>query len=311
MPPNSPGPPEITQQGITFEFPTDEVFSLLDILTNLLQQSSQLFNLLQDNILHPNESEVAILCITVIHKNIKTISHQIGSLLPRSLQHMIHKAPRVLATILHDIEITHTRAWQHLSYPHTTSNRILIYKVLQSIQQVITYITSYQFPPEPDLPPHRPAYPSINTQVIHRPITILDPQILALRQNYYYVLSPEPIEMTTFQESNMDTASSNGVSSPTRSVATTVVTVEHSLEAIANVIQELEMDDPPSQPVGGFVTPTIVQTKSSTYCHRFAIYRRNTGAQPTGNPSQQLALFKSFAKCLKSIDHSSQILPVK
>jgi hypothetical protein len=108
MPPNSPGPPEITQQGITFEFPTDEVFSLLDILTNLLQQSSQLFNLLQDNILHPNESEVAILCITVIHKNIKTISHQIGSLLPRSLQYMIHKAPRVLATILHDIEINYT-----------------------------------------------------------------------------------------------------------------------------------------------------------------------------------------------------------
>jgi len=54
--------------------------------------------------------------------------------------------------------------------------------------------------------------------------------------------------MTTVHESNMDTTSSNGGSSPTRSVATTVVTVEHSLEAIASVIQELEMDDPPSQP---------------------------------------------------------------
>jgi hypothetical protein len=311
MAPNSPGPPIIIQPGIVFEFPTDEVLTLLDTLTNLLQQSSQLFNLLQDNILHPKETEVAILCITVIHNNIKTISHQISSLLPRSLQHMINKAPRLLTPILLDIKSTHTRAWQHLSYPHTTPNRILIYKVLQSIHQVITYITTYQLPPEPDLPPHRPAYPSIETQVIHRPIKILDPQILALKQNYYYVLTPDPIGMTIAQESNMDTTSSNGGSSPTRSVTTTAVTVEHSLEAIANVIQELEMDDPPSQPTAGFVTPTTAQTKSFTYCHRFAIYRRNTGTQTTGNPSQQLALFKSFAKCLKSIDHSSQILPVR
>ena len=311
MPPDSPGLPVRAQPEITFEFPTDEVLSLLEILTILLQQSCQLFNLLQDNILRPNESEVAILCITTIHNNIKTISHQIGILLPRSLQHITHKAPKAVTTILHDIEIIHTEAWKHLSYPHTTPNRILIYNVLQSIQQVITYTTSYQLPPEPDLSPHKPAYPSINTQVIHRPIAILNPHILALRQNYYYVLSPEPIEMTTVHESNMDTTSNNGVLSPTRSVATPVVTVEHSLEAIANVIQEMEMDDPPSQPVVGFVTPTIVQSKSSTYCHRFATYRRNTGAQPTGNPSQQLALFKSFAKCLKSIDHSSQILPVR
>jgi len=193
MAPNSPGPPIIIQPGIVFEFPTDEVLTLLDTLTNLLQQSSQLFNLLQDNILHPKETEVAILCITVIHNNIKTISHQISSLLPRSLQHMINKAPRLLTPILLDIKSTHTRAWQHLSYPHTTPNRILIYKVLQSIHQVITYITTYQLPPEPDLPPRRPAYPSIETQVIHRPIKILDPQILALKQNYYYVLTPDPI----------------------------------------------------------------------------------------------------------------------
>jgi hypothetical protein len=104
--------------------------------------------------------------------------------------------------------------------------------------------------------------------------------------------------MTSNNEANMETASNLSVSSPTRSVTTTAVTMEHSLEAIANVIQEMEMDDPPFQPVLGYVTQTIVQTESSTYCHRFAIYRRNAGAPPTGNPSQQLALFKSYLEAI-------------
>ena len=267
MPPNSPGLMAFTQPKITFDFPTDETISLLDILTSLLQQSSQLFNLLQDNILSPNEVEVAVLWITTIHNNIKNISHQTGILLPTSLQPITNKAPQVVTDILRTIESKHTDVWRHLSYPHTTQNRILIYNILHSIQKLITYIASYQLPPVSELPPHKPNYPSIVTQVIHRPIDILDPHILALRQNDYYVLTPEPTDMTSNNEANMETASNLGVSSPTRSVTTTAVTVEHSLEAIENVIQEMEMDDPPSQPVLGFVTPTIVQTKSSTYCH--------------------------------------------
>jgi hypothetical protein len=133
-------------------------------------------------------------------------------------------------------------------------------------------------------------------QFIHTPTKIRNPYILALQKNYYNVLSPEPLNMAeTTDANNMDCLGSHSTS-PARSItSTTVVTVEHSLAAISEVIREMEVDEPPTQPDLAFEPPKIVSTKSSSYSHRFAMYRKNVGTHVQGNPTHQLALFKSFA----------------
>jgi len=165
--------------------------------------------------------------------------------------------------------------WGHLSFPHTTPHRSKIYNILLLIQKLTTYLDPYCLPPIAFILPDKTSRPSIIEQVVHKPVAILSPYTLALQRNYYFALSPEPIEMSEpVTTNNMDCNASRN-SSPSRSVASSaVVTVEHSLAAIAEVIKDMEMDDPPTQPEIGFETPKIVHVKSSSYSHRFAMYRK-------------------------------------
>jgi len=90
-----------------------------------------------------------------------------------------------------------------------------------------------------------------------------------------------------------------------------IVTTEHSIEAINDVLKELEDDDPPTQTQDSPIQSTNSNTKPDFYRHRFAIYcRSNIGFIGT-TPSTQLNLFKSFCKCIKSVDNSSQIPPIQ
>lgn len=93
------------------------------------------------------------------------------------------------------------------------------------------------------------------------------------------------------------------------------MTVEDSLETITDIISEMEGDDPPVQTAHSqadtIAVQQAIQTKASSYTHRFSIYKQ-TGI-PISNlkTSTQIALFQSFCKCLKSIDTQLQILPIR
>jgi hypothetical protein len=92
--------------------------------------------------------------------------------------------------------------------------------------------------------------------------------------------------------------------SPVRTKTPEVITVESSLEEITEFLKELENDEAPTQTQSDQTQPV----RASSYCHRFALYRKNVHFKSSVS---QLNLFKSFAKCLKTTDHSIQILPIR
>jgi hypothetical protein len=164
--------------------------------------------------------------------------------------------------------------------------------------------------------PPKTSKPSYFDQVTSRTSKTIDPYLLALTKNFYYPISTEIMT----EEMEDDTAScpeptTNTPSQSPKKPSPKIVTVEDSIETITDIISEMEDDDPPVQ-----TTPTqseaiaiqqAIQTKASSYTHRFSIYKRN--GIPTSNlkPSSQLSLFQSFCKCLKSIDTQLQILPIR
>jgi hypothetical protein len=85
------------------------------------------------------------------------------------------------------------------------------------------------------------------------------------------------------------------------------ITVESSIQAITNLIKEVEADDPPTESAP---SPIVTELeKHNIITHRFAIYRKQTYPTP-GDPPNQLTLFKSFVKSIKSADPSARILPI-
>jgi len=117
------------------------------------------------------------------------------------------------------------------------------------------------------------------------------------------MLDEEPMELQT--ERGSQKQSSRSQTSPLKDT----ITVESSLEAIANIIiiKEVEADDPPTEVE--VQLPAVVQGRKPN-THRFAIYRKQTYPAP-GAPSNQLALFKSFVKSIKSADQTAKILPIQ
>jgi len=102
----------------------------------------------------------------------------------------------------------------------------------------------------------------------------------------------------------------SGQSSPKRkpSPTTNPITVESSLEAISELIKEVEAEDPPTDVEVLLSVPH--QDKSNPNTHRFAIYWKQTYPTPGATPNQ-LALFRSFVKCIKSADQTAKILPIR
>jgi len=127
-------------------------------------------------------------------------------------------------------------------------------------------------------------------------------------------LSTDPIEPV---QDNMPATKENinpSTTSPPTQKQTmdppSIITVEHSMDTISKLLKEFEADEPPTPMEPEEVEVTVQAPKSNSYCHRFVIYRRNNGAYTIGNPSVQLSLFKSFAKCMKQVDNYAMILPI-
>lgn len=92
----------------------------------------------------------------------------------------------------------------------------------------------------------------------------------------------------------------------------TIVTVESSIAAITELIDDMTGVEMPVQStqettLQDVAMQQVIQTKPSSYRHRFSIYRRN------GTPisKNQLTLFKTFAQSIKTADHQAQILPIR
>jgi hypothetical protein len=81
--------------------------------------------------------------------------------------------------------------------------------------------------------------------------------------------------------------------------------------AITDLLKEMEADEPPTQQQEALQVDPTTTDKPTYHHHRFAIYRRNNGSYTIGPPTAQLNLFKTFAKCIKPINHQAQILPVR
>jgi hypothetical protein len=91
-----------------------------------------------------------------------------------------------------------------------------------------------------------------------------------------------------------------------------IITIESSIETLTNVLENMEEDDPPVQSLTTQqAIEQEVQTKPSYYKHRFSIYRKSSSNSYPEVTLSQLTLFKSFCRCLKSVDSQTQILPLR
>jgi hypothetical protein len=87
--------------------------------------------------------------------------------------------------------------------------------------------------------------------------------------------------------------------------------IEQSVETITDMLNEVEDDDFPVQTqLTNTHPPAQQKDKPSYFKHRFSIYRKISTPYLSTAPNQ-LNLFKSFSKCIKSIDSQAQILPIR
>jgi hypothetical protein len=247
----------------------------------------------------------------VIYSNIDVIHKQIQLKFKLTAQSTKICIPYTQKRALTDVQAS---LWLHLSFPHNTEIRQLTYDTTLRVESIVNCITLSQTNPSEYHKPKNTSKPSISTQIVYRPITILDPYLLALKRNYYFPISCEPITMTEEEtplqsEKQMEESVSESPISPSRAKKSQpeVITVEHSLLVIADIIKEIEADEAPVQ-TQTEDTPSDPSIKASSYCHMFALYRKNTNNKSS---MSQVTLFKSFAKSVKSADNSIQNLPIR
>ena len=77
--------------------------------------------------------------------------------------------------------------------------------------------------------------------------------------------------------------------------------------AITDLIKEIEVDDPPTQQKA--LQQPDPPVKSSSYRHRFALYRKSAYINHA-TLATQLNQLKSFVKCIKAADSTAQVLPI-
>lgn len=280
--------------------------ALLTDLQNLLKQYIRLCNLLQI-IINIREAEVAVNCLSIIYGSVTTICAQLSF---ESKFHSIISGKRTTQpTLPHELIYLYIELWQQLSTPHQTEVRRLTYNLLVTLEEIFNITIPSLKHSKFKQPKHKTA-PSLEDQIIYQPITILDPYILALRRNYYYPLAPEQPTMADNTQMEGQTDNESPKSSPTRnkSPASNIITVESSLAAIAELIKEVEAEDPPTETE--LRIPTVVEQGKKPNTHRFAIYRKQTYPVP-GAPSNQLSLFKAFVKSIKAADQTAKILPIR
>ncbi len=252
---------------------------------------------------------MAVTCLSTIQSSIQMLQTQL-SLASQLQQHTERHLPSV-SRFTNIIQL-HTQLWHQLFFPHITKVRQHTYEVLITLET----ITIIFLPTLSDCRFKEPktfTTPSIVDQIIYRPISIIDPYLLALRTNYYYPIAPADLTMTedTQMETQLEEEPQRQLQSPKRSTSPSKhpITVESSLAAIADIIKEVEADDPPTEVEVGIRQDAPAPSKKQ-FTHRFAIYRKQTYPTP-GAPPNQLALFKSLVKNIKVADQTAKILPIR
>jgi hypothetical protein len=213
----------------------------------------------------------------------------------------------------------HDCLWKELKHPNQNVIREYILKFLIHIQKFTDKILTtsnenvdtsktFKFPQTLNKP-------SFFNQVTSAISKTIDPFLIALQKNFYYPISPDT--MNDDMEDDNASYSSSKIAAVPKSPSTSPkrVTVEDSLDTITDIINELDEDDPPVQTKQCQSEETAlqqaIQTKPSSYSHRFSIYKRNGIPISNLKTSTQIALFQSFCKCLKTIDPQLLILPIR
>lgn len=216
----------------------------------------------------------------------------------------------------------HELLWKDLKVPHPTDTRSKILNFL-ILLQIFTDSNLYSTPSnqnesnqKPFLQSKKTSKPSFFQQVTSQQSKTIDPYLIALTRNYYFPINLETMseEMEDDNISFVAQANTETMTSQ-KSPTTKAITVEDSLETITDIINELEEDDPPVQTQltqsNESAVQQAVQLQTSSYTHRFSIYRRNGIPIHNLKTPTQISLFQSFCKCLKSIDPQLQILPIR
>jgi hypothetical protein len=219
------------------------------------------------------------------------------------------------------IQQTHASLWNVLQIPLSQTIRSYILKFLTQLQ-IFTdtvgfarYINKENTPQEKFIIPHKKNKPSFIDQVISPTSVTIDPYLVALSKNYYFPLSLGTMNSDMEDDTSPSTSPTNPDIPKSPPSTPKRISVEDSIETITDIINDLEEDDPPVQTQStqseDIALQQAIQTKPSSYTHRFSIYKRN--GIPTSNikTSTQIALFQSFCKCLKSIDTQLRLLPIR
>jgi len=194
--------------------------------------------------------------------------------------------------------------------------------IIRSISSLDTfqvfYLTSslhsipfFQFTPTPQ---KQTVCPSVISQVTYSEITI-DPYLKSLSEDYYFPLSLEMTSNNMLIDSN-GTAAGEPPISPALGATTTVlhnnqkITIEDSLEAISDLIAEIQAADDIELPPANTSTPIPAPTASTGKTHpspfRFLLPRQK---QIGGSSMNSLPLLRKFFHVLLSTKAVS-ILPV-
>jgi hypothetical protein len=254
--------------------PKSTINILLEEVQSLLAQYTNLCNLLQI-IVNQEEADLAVTCLSMIYGSVQIIQTQLS--IATQLEPTLTSSSAILSLIKPIVHI-HTQFWHQLFFPHTTIVWNNIHTLLVQLELIATLLIP-DFHYKQFKIPIRTVSPFIIDQIIKQPIAILDPFILALRRNYYYPIAPTGIMMS--EDTPVENRINNSkfpTQSPKRSAPTNhPITVESSLEAIADLIKEVEADDPPTEVAAQQPSfEPVSESGKKHYTHRFAMYHKQT-----------------------------------
>jgi hypothetical protein len=292
----------------------------LNLFSSFLEFSHLCHTLGSISITTYEEAEINLIenILNVVHSNAKTallIANRTDGLAPGNLYSLIDSTG--LLRQYNNLLNAHTKIWELLTYRHrSTLIRELLHKYLIVLVSVINkaYTKLYPTCQKSFNTPKITNAPSAHSQIVTNPSKIIDPYKLSLQSNYYYPLlqmTPLPDD-DELQQEVKDDPKSPSANSPSPAKKLAMITVESSIEILTDLLENMEEDDLPvqSQPTEQALEQEA-QTKPSYYKHRFSIYRKSFSTTYPAATLSQLTLFKTFCKCLKSIDNQIQILPLR
>jgi hypothetical protein len=221
---------------------TDQHLPILDTAHNLLLQYEKLCNMNQRLI--PIEERLLIFqFMETIRNNIAIIYKQV------QLHFKISSPARtmcLLPQIVQKLSAIQSSLWQQLAFPHQTEVRSLTFNIIILLEQILSFSTTNRQSQRYYKPISKhTSNPSILDQIIYRPFSIVDPYILALQKNYYYPLMSESLTTIEVQKDQEQEPLKDQLMPDTPRADETppqttpdVITIEHSLEAITELIAE-------------------------------------------------------------------------